>query len=401
MSLPIAIQEAAEKIFATGYTSLDPELESMDPSERLEFSRPSKVGIQRFDARDEVKLKEAMFDQPIALERERAVWEYADRYRTEGLSVLTEVAKRDTDPSLRWSTLWAIQKFGGIQSLGVIGESLKDEHPEVRSWAHLLLREINGVNEYEADTREAKFDERNPFDQTLPLLIAGYARVHLPHAGWIQATLSPKWFESIMGRVMACTREDTFETDLVIEKRISKYHADGSDHLEIFKFKGFSQQMSPAVYYHQYEAKARHTFYPSGKVEETSVAPLDDVIVNIQRGATTLRTTLPQEPSVRVVQSVRGRYMGPAYINLNRILSNGMFIGAGEVQLSNYHHPVAGPLTNTFLFGTFKGKLSDLDGDGYLDVNTEPCHGTIDGELDHDLDGAKDEDPYDPFRATR
>jgi hypothetical protein len=390
-------QEAVENTFATANIGLDPELESMDPSERLEFSRPSKIGVNRFDTRSDDELRDIALQHVLSIERERAIWESVDRNKINALPLLREVANKDPDPSIRWSTLWAIQKFIGLQAKDVIAESLNDEHPEVRDWAKLLLREMSGVLEGEPDTREAKFDEANLFDQTLPLLIAGYARVLVPEMGWVQATLSPQWFELIMGRVMACTREDTFKSRLIIEKKISEYHPDGTDHFEIFKFRGFTQEIGPDICFHQYEAQARHTFYPSGKVEDASIKPLDDVIVNIQRGAITARITLPQEPSKKVVQSVRGRYMGPAYVNLDRIMSNSMTIGAGEVQLSSLHHPVVGKMTNTFLYGTFKGKLSDLDGDGYLDVNTEPCHGTTDGELDFDLDGIADSDPFDFF----
>ncbi|MBW4548592.1 MAG: HEAT repeat domain-containing protein [Symplocastrum torsivum CPER-KK1] len=394
-------QETAENIFATANADLDPELESMDPSERLEFSRPSKIGINRFDTRSDDELKDVAFQHILSMERERAVWEYADRNKVRALPLLKQVARQDSDPSIRWSTLWAIQKFGGIQSKEVIGESLKDEHPEVRDWAHLLLREITGTGEGEPDSRKAKIDESNPFDQTLPLLIAGYARVLVPTMGFVQATLSPQWFESIMGRVMACTREETFNTDLVIEKKISGYHPDGTDHLEIYKFYGFTQEISTNVCDHQYQCEACHTFYPSGKVEDVSVPPLNDVVARLERRARTLRVELKEFPGRKIVQSVRGRYMGVAYVDLNRIFENKMNIGPGEVQLSNLSHPIVGTMTNTLLFGTFKGKLSDIDGDGYLDVNTEPCHGTVDGKLDFDLDHLADGDPFDPFYRGR
>lgn len=396
-------QETAENIFATANAGLDPELESMDPSERLEFSRPSKIGINRFDTRNDDELKDVALQHILSMERERAIWEYADRNKINALSLLQEVARQDSDPSIRWSTLWAIQKFGGIQSKGIIAESLKDEHPEVRDWARLLLREMTGIMEGEPDTREAKFDEANPFDQTLPLLISGYARVLFPGMGWIQATLSPQWFESIMGRVMACTCEETFNTDLVIEKSIKKFHPDGTNHYEIYKFRGFTQELSKNVRRHNYEALSNHTFYPSGKVEDLSCEPVPDVISPLMRNATTdasMRNIPGLDITRQVVQSVRGRYMGNAYINVNRLLENRMEIGAGEVQLSSVQHPVVGQMTNTLLFGTFKGKLSDIRGNGYLDINTEPCHGTIDGKLDFNLSGLPNPDPFDPFHKV-
>ncbi|GET41980.1 HEAT repeat domain-containing protein [Microseira wollei] len=414
MFLQTKNQEAAEKVFATAYTDLDPEVTSMDPAERLEFSRPSRAGIQRFDTRNDDDLREVIFDHVLSMERERAVWEYADRNKIEALSLLREVAKKDSDPSIRWSTLWAIQKFTGLHGKDTIAESLSDEHPEVRDWAKLLLREISGVLEGEADTREAKFDQTNPFDQTLPLLIAGYARVLVPGLGFVQATLSPQWFESIMGRVMACTVEKTFNTDLVIEKKIAKYYLSEKEHYEIYKFGGLTQELDKHIAHHQYQCMSRHTFFPSGKVGDISVEPIDDLDVILNRVAETeaiststiqvnlaTKAAYPEaspssqrtQPS-KIVRSVRGKYMGFGYANLKQIISNEMKIGPGEVQLSSPHHPVVGALTNTFLFGTFKGKLSDLDDDGYLDINTEPCHGTVNGELDYGLTLKPNPNPF-------
>ena len=387
---------ADHQVIATAAIPPDPELRSLDPADRLTFVRPPRIGITRFDSRSDAKLQQVMVDHEVALERERAIWEYADRHQGESLDVLTSIARHDADPAVRWSTLWAIQKFTGMESLEVLGTFLEDDHPEVRTWAGLLVREIMGETPAAAvERRPAKFDKSNPFDQTLPLTIAGYARVSLPGGGWVQATLSPQWFEAILGRVMACTRAETFTTDLVIEKRVKAYHADGSNHYEIYPFRGHSQRLSANIHAHYYQSETRHTFYPSGKVEDTSEDPIDGVIVNIQRGALTEMARVDDGRSV--VASVRGRYIGAAYVNLSRVIANGMEIGPGEVQLSSFHHPVAGKLTNTHLFGTFKGKLADLDGDGYLDVNTERCHGTIAGAHDEDLDGVPDRDPFDFF----
>ena len=393
MTTDIKEESLAEQLFS----SLAPwDASSMDPTERFDFSHPFRLGIQRFDPRSDQQLREVISDHPLGLERERAAWEYADRHGSGALDILTKVAQNDSDASIRISALWALQKFCCEPGVEAIQWSLHDHNAEVRDWARLLIRETLGQEAGEVETRIFVYDESNPFDQTMPLLIAGYARMIVPSMGWVQATLSPQWFESIMGRVMACTRESTFDTDLVIEKRISKYHSDGTDHFEIYKFRGFTHHLTANICHHQYEAQTQHTFYPSGKVEDFSATPLRDVRASIGRAATTVRIGDPDKSHRKVVQSVRGRYMGAAFVNLERVLANGMTLGAGEVQLSTFHHPIVGPITNTFLFGSFKGKLSDLNDDGCLDVNTERCHGTINGELDRDLDGIADKDPYDP-----
>jgi HEAT repeats len=412
---------AIESFFATEVAQLDPSMNSRDPAERLSFTCPPAEGVKRFDLRSDQALMRAMFDDPSSMERERAVWEYADRHRSAAMPLLREIAATDADTTVRWTTLWLIQKVGGCDAADAIAAFVHDDHPEMRDWARLFVREITGRDKHGLDIRPARFDESNPFDQTLPLQIAGYARTFVPGMGWVQATLSPQWFESIMGRVMACTRAETFDTDLVIEKRVKGYHPDGSDHYEIYGFRGFTFEPAPGLTHHIYECQSRHTFYPSGKLEDASVEPFGDVGVVLNRVAmpmfvpvnvpiipdrvTPQRETPPLRPlpplkperTGKLVQSVRGRYMGAAYVNVDRLMANGMRIGAGEVQLSSLHHPIVRKLTNTFLFGTFKGKLSDLDGDGMLEINTERSHGTIDAKLDYALRGVPNPDPFDPL----
>ena len=386
---------APEAVFATSHSELHPSISSMDPAERIEFTRLSQHRIIRFDKRSDAELIEVALDHESPMERERAIWELGDRSTGETFDFFSRMASKDSDNRVRISTLWLMQKISGDAATGLVLPFLKDDELEVRDWAHLLIREMSGDNSRERSIRRPlRTDMSNTFDQTLPLLIAGYARVGIPGLGLIQATLSPLWFESIMGRVMACTCEETFENDLVIEKRIKEYHPDKTDHFEIFKFRGLSQELSPGVFHHTYESQAQHTFYPSGKVEQGPEDPFSDVVTNLARSARTVAFH-SDELGRKVVESVRGRYMGYAYVNLERTLRNGLSIGPGEVQLSSPTHAKAGPMTNTFLFGTFKGKLSSLTGDEFLDVNTEPCHGTLDGELDIDLDGLPDRDPFD------
>lgn len=386
---------AKEAVFATSHSELHPSISSMDPAERIEFTRLSSHRIIRFDKRSDEELTDVALHHDSPMERERALWELGDRSTGESFELFSRVASNDPDERVRISVLWLIQKISGNAAIGLIQPFLEDHELEVRDWAHLLIREMTGNDVRETGLhRPLREDTSNPFDQTLPLLIAGYARVGITDMGLIQATLSPLWFESIMGRVMACTREETFENDLVIEKRIKEYHPDKTDHFEIFKFRGLSQELSPGVFHHTYESQAQHTFYPSGKVEHGPEDPLSDVVTNLARSARTVAFH-SDELGRKVVESVRGRYMGYAFVSLERILRNGFSIGPGEVQLSSPTHPTAGPMTNTFLFGTFKGKLSSLSRDEYLDVNTERCHGTLEGELDIDLDGVADKDPFD------
>jgi hypothetical protein len=395
-------REAFEHCFAGTLISMDPDLLALDPAERLEFSRLrglSVGNIARFDTRSDLLLRSTMIDHADALQRERAAWEFTDRKRLHALPELRDMLKREPDSHVRRGLLWLAQKNCGLRALQLFKEFLHDDDVEVREWAAMLLHESSGQQDTIRIERPVKRNPQNTFDQTLPLVIAGYARTLVPSLGWVQVTLSPKWFELILGRVLACTCESTFDTDLVIEKKLDKFHPDGSDHFEIFKFRGFSHALDQQTTHHQYESFTNHTFYPSGKVEDLACDPVDDMYVILNRVAATSLAVDPVDPSRTVIQSVRGRYMGWAHINLGRMVANDMQLGPGEVQLCSLHHPTHGKLTNTFLYGSFKGKLSDLDGDGLLDVNTEPCHGNREGKLDYFVDGTLRADPFDACPA--
>ena len=62
----------------------------------------------------------------------------------------------------------------------------------------------------------------------------------------------------------------------------------------------------------------------------------------------------------------------------------------GNAILSTLHDPVAEQMTNTFILGTFKGKLNDWDGDGRIDLNSRGVYSTAEGEIDMDMDGVPD-----------
>lgn len=93
------------------------------------------------------------------------------------------------------------------------------------------------------------------------------------------------------------------------------------------------------------------------------------------------------------VRTVRGRFHGWAAVNVSNYLKTGK-IAAGSVQLASPTDRVSGPLTNARLFGLFRGKIADHDDDGYLDVNSVQCHGTVEGEHDLHCDGSQVDDPF-------
>ncbi|HEX6292814.1 MAG TPA: HEAT repeat domain-containing protein [Herpetosiphonaceae bacterium] len=382
-----------------------------DIAERFRFGAPASAQLANFDQRSDAQLLQTAAEHTSALERERALWEYAHRNQAAALPVLAQHFKIETDASVRWNLLWLMVKSADAAAVvPVLHDALNDPDREVRDWATLFLEELTG-EQYPTIYNSLQYHNSGNFDQTLPLQIAGFADVRLPGMGWVQARLSPQWFASILGRVMACTNVESFMTDLVIEKEIVNYHEDGTPHYETFMFRGASYPVSETVTQHIYESNTMRPFYHSGKVKE-GVPVMTPVALARAAGTERLRpknlanidiSAADGEEGARgqrlreggIVRSVRGRFWGWAYTDLNRYLASGT-IEPGTVQLVSTADPVVGKMANTVIYGTFRGKLGDLNGDGTLDVNLIPCHGTLDGELDLNLDGIADSDPRIP-----
>jgi HEAT repeats len=373
-----------------------------DLAERVGLEPLPSAPVARFDQRSDSELRECAVDHESPMERERALWELA--YRGENMDLILDRVGNDPDPAVRWNLLWLLAKSGTEHLGAALSGAATDDAPEVRDWSSLFAEE-------QIDTppqlayREAVYTAGGSFDQTVPLEIAGFADVFVPDGGWVRAHLSPMWFNHIMGRVMAAINVDTFMTDLVIEKELRDYNPDGSHHYEPFFFRGASIALTPLIVQHIYEATGPRQFYPSGRLKEAD--PID-VHVTLARAAVTERITGEQidivsqdNESARgdalrsfgIVRSVRGRFSGWAYTDLERFAASGS-VEPGTVQLTSPTDPAGGERTNTLLHGTFRGKLADHDHDGRYDINTIPCHATLTGELDLDCDGQRDSDPY-------
>jgi hypothetical protein len=390
---------------ATGIRALVPPAPARyhDPAEYLDFARPLAANFLPYDSRSQSRLEAAAFDSETALERERALWELADRAGASVLPVVRRFLGAEPERTPRQTALWLALKTAGPEALPLLEEFRGDADPEVADWARVLHADISGSAPERVYTT-AHVEETGHFDQTVPLLISGHVVVTGLDVGPMRAVLSPLWFDSILGRVLASTNVKTFATDLTIEKELKGLHADGTPHYEIFPFRGISVEYEGNLVEHNYLSETIRAFYPSGIVEKGAAA---GVPVSLARVAA---TALARQGEVEIqgdgeradrlraapmpfVQSVRGRFFGWAAANLEAILEAGI-VGAGHVQLSNPTDPVAGPMTNAKLYGTFRGKSGDYTGAGRMTLNAIKCHGTPDGHVDLHADGTGMPDPF-------
>ncbi|MER8235044.1 HEAT repeat domain-containing protein [Streptomyces sp. NPDC094049] len=362
-----------------------------DPAEYLDFARPITEKFLPYDTRSDSELREVSEGHESPLERERALWELADRSPEESLAFIDQVIGTEKDRSVRSGALWLALRSAGPRALGVFEKYATDEDREVADWARVLTGDITGAKPRRLYD-EAEVEETGYFDQTVPLIIGGRVVIVTPGVGAVRAVLSPLWFDSILGRVLASTNVSTIRTDLTVEKELKGLNADGSNHYEIFPFRGLSVEYDGRNLEHNYLSETLRPFYPSGFVGKGEMV---EVPVSLGRIALTSlahkgevaihgdgpRAQRLREADMPFVQSVRGRYYGWAAVNLDRTFDRGI-VGAGDVQLSNPTDPIAGPMTNAKLYGTFRGKSGDYSGAGRYTLNSIKCHGRPDGRID-------------------
>lgn len=373
------------------YLPLDPHA-SNDPAGHLDFGRLSRDAFLPFDSRSQAELRTAAFDQPSALERERALWALADRAGADAADTIVAYVANEPDRDARIGALWLLVQTLGTPAIEHLARCFEtDDDPELRDWSSTLLGDLTGEARSSLYTT-VNVDEDRTFDQTVPLKICGSVIVQVPTIGLTRAVLSPLWFEKILGRVLASTNQRTIATDLVIEKAVKGMRVDGSTYYESFLFRGMSMPLGDRFYEHNYLSLMVRDFYPSGTVEEGEPV---GVPIAAERAALTEfgrkgefrfvgegdRAERMRSAELPFVRSVRGRYSGWAAVNLETVATTG-HVPAGSVQLSNPTDPISGPMTNAKLFGLFRGKAGDLTGDGVIDLNHIHCHGTTSGELD-------------------
>jgi hypothetical protein len=309
------------------------------------------------------------------------------------MDLLSEAIRTETDREVRWDALWAVEKLGGPGALATLHRFTADDDPEIAEWARLFIGELQ-TGDPVFDRRAARFTPGRTFDETIYLLIHCdlYVRLDESNQHWGKISLAPQGLARIYGQAHACPNVATRERQLVIAKTISGLHADGSPHCDNYLFRGFTDRTRRDRGNFFFESLVPRTFFKSGHADDPSEGTCQANIGFARHGTWYL------DPEFRVrdspaIRYVRGRFQGWGYVNLARVAGKPLeeIILPGNGVLSTLHHPEAGPMTNAFILGTFKGKLNDWDGDGHIDLNSRDVYSTADGDIDTDMDGVPDE----------
>lgn len=347
----------------------------------------------RLDARPREELRHRALHHPDPVVREQALYEYADRNEADAIELLSEAVRRDSDREVRWDSLWAIEKVGGVRAIQALREFERDADPEIAEWAALFIGELQAGDPV-FDKRDYRYTPGRTFDETIYLLIHCdlYIRLDSSNQRWGKLSLSPQGLARVYGQAHACPNVETREHKLVIAKTISGLHADGSVHMDNYLFRGFTERSREDRGHFYFESHVQRPFYVSGRADDPSEGVKDSHIGFMRCGCWHLDSRFKVK-NAAAIRYVRGQFQGWGYVNLQRVagLPLERVLLPGNAILSTLHDPVVGPLTNAFISGTFKGKLNDWDGDGRIDLNSRDVFSTAEGELDTNQDGVPDE----------
>ena len=324
--------------------------------------------------------------------REYSLYQLAYRQGVEALGEIERALHEEKDSQVRINLLWLLQEIKSEKCKKLALAFRNDADLRVQEWARVFTWEMGWAEDFRR-RRFAKYYQGRTFDETVFLHIKChlYTRLSDKNDLWGHVYMSPQTLARVYGQALACPVTETREHTLVLSKTLKGLHADGSDHYESFEFKGFTERKDRLQGNFYFEAHAQRPFYLSGKADDASEGVVEDVTIPFAREGQWFLNEDIKIKDQPAIEFVRGRFQGWAYVNTKRIeKSGGEFLFPGNSVLGTLHHPVVGPLTNTFLTGTFKGKVVDWDGDGELDLNYLDSHATRKGEIDSNLDGIPD-----------
>lgn len=390
-----------------------------DPAEWTSLRTSLDRVAGRLDSRTDAQLVTAMSEAESPVLREQAIYEYADRLAADAVPALAAALAKEGDPRVRIDTLIAIAKQGGAEAGPILrrvfeGETVEvptnperpprtavlvepDADAEVREWARILYEEA-GLGDVGFEPRKVRSYPGRTFDQSIPLHIACNLYVKGPRGSWVKAVMSPLKIEQVFGNCHANPSVATREHQLVLTKRLRGFNADGSDHWEVFRFRGLTERTDPHKANFAFVAHEERPFFLSGQINDTSEGVLAGDVSFLRVGQWRLDPNIPVQGDA-AIRYVKGNFMSWGYVDLRQTADDddgdGDPLDAGEM-LRAVVYDGDKVYSNTLVAGTWKGKISDEDGDGVLDLNYPRQLVTRDGWLDLDADGVADE----PRRTT-
>lgn len=333
-------------------------------SELASFTRGDRGSLlpSRGGVRSALRATEDVALPPVY--RDRSLWLLAQDGARYSTGLIQEVASQDGEAKIRKSASWALMRLGKSEA---IKSSLKKEtDPNLVAWKLHLLAELQD-DSLPVDTRPIRLLPEAPFDFTMPLEVEGVVEFRDPEGNWHSFVTGPVSNERLIGDLTPAVNADSFQSTLVLQKRIRNIHDSGADHIEGYLLKGLARRLEPNVFRHQYEGLSRHTVYRSGIVGDESKGVIEGATASISRMADT-HLTSREGVAFPYPHSVRGTFRGFVYINPELAVNPERSLD-GNLQIISPMDEKAGSLVNGVFSGSFRGIPQDLDGDGVVELN--------------------------------
>jgi hypothetical protein len=316
-------------------------------------------------AKGRVSVMAALSDSASSNElRDLSLWSLVYERPLNTIGLLGEVAAKDQNPRFRKSSAWALMKLGAIDALK---QSLAAESDaNIAVWKQHLLNDLNDTTG-SSDTRAVRMREGTNFDFTMPLEVEGIVEFRDPAGKWHTYATGPVANERLIGKLTPGVNTSTFDSTIVLQKRIRNINGSGRDHVEGYLLKGLARLVSENVMRHQYEAISTHDVYPSGGVGDESQGKMGGVTASLERIAETYLSTAPKI-NFPYQNSVRGTFKGFVFVNPSIVDNPDQSID-GRLQIISPVDPKAGHLVNGIFHGSFRGAMEDIDGDGVVELN--------------------------------
>jgi hypothetical protein len=308
--------------------------------------------------------------------RDMSLWVLSRQDKRYSHGLIAEVASQDKDAKVRRSAAWALMKLGRYEDLKASADREGDGN--LRAWKAHLLGELRD-NTLPVDDRPVRVVSSVPFDFNMPLAVEGTVEFRDPSGRWHTLVTGPIANERMIGELTPAIQAESFDSTLVLQKRIRDLNGSGEDHVDGYLLKGVSRQLESNVFRHQYEGLSRHTVYPSGVIGDESGGRIESATASIARVADT-HITSREGIGFPDPHSVRGTFKGFVYAN-PKLAEDPEAPIDGNVQIISPMDEKAGHLVNGIFYGSFRGIPFDVDGDGVVELNGVEMYVSETGEV--------------------
>ena len=313
--------------------------------------------------------------------REHAALELIARHGRSGFAVIVDLWRKEEDLQVRRSLFEELTDLDKPQFKLFLEDHGIPRDLEAWGHAHFGVERSRGVR--------TKTEEREPFDQIIPLRISLKEYVEVEPNVWKYHVFAPIQETRVAGQLYACSVVETRHKRIALTKQLEGLHSDGSLHIENTLFNGRTLMPDKVTGIFSFQTVMPVPFYPSGRIGDQSDGVIEDAAIFVARAGTWALTPDIEIRGHYAINNVTGLIRAWGYTRPDRATfdpSGRMDMIAGLFHLGSLIDSRVRDYVNTYTIGTYRGMLVP-DEEGVIGLNTNRSYMTLDGEIDRDGDG--------------